>query len=48
MWLLPLALFACPVHEPDGWQLILTLAIASVVIAYAAVFAVRRDAPAAG
>jgi hypothetical protein len=34
-WGLPVLLFACPVHEPETWQLVGALAVAAAVIASA-------------
>jgi hypothetical protein len=42
-WLLPLALFACPVTSPMLWQLVLTLGVLALLVAVL----LRRPAPAA-
>jgi Glycosyltransferase family 87 len=36
VWLLPIVLFACPVHEPSTLELLIALAVAAVVIAASA------------
>jgi hypothetical protein len=43
IWLLPIALFACPVHEPGTLQLVSTLAVGVVVILGALGSAPRVD-----
>jgi hypothetical protein len=41
IWLLPIVLFACPVHDPATWQLVGTLGAAAVVSAWAVTLAAR-------
>jgi Glycosyltransferase family 87 len=43
VWLLPIALFACPVHEPNNLQLVGTLAVGALVIVDALGSAPRVD-----